>query len=114
MVPKMKVLEGIIEPTFLSAATLVAAHYGFTCPPRFMSVWCLVLGWTEIAISQLCAVRLGLNLVETSGWYSRLVCMLVSRFDCFSYCKHTKEQQNRENRDFRKFEISPPFQLRLI
>jgi hypothetical protein len=23
---------------FLSAATLVAADYGFTCPPRFMSV----------------------------------------------------------------------------
>jgi hypothetical protein len=28
---------------FLSAATLVAADYGFTCPPRFMSVCCCVL-----------------------------------------------------------------------
>jgi len=29
---------------FLSVATLVAADYGFTCPPRFMSgvvVWCV-------------------------------------------------------------------------
>jgi hypothetical protein len=25
---------------FLSTATLVAAGYGFTCPPRFMSVVC--------------------------------------------------------------------------
>jgi hypothetical protein len=28
----------------LSAATLVAADYGFTCPPRFMSVVCC---WTD-------------------------------------------------------------------
>jgi hypothetical protein len=44
---------------FLSAATLVAADYGFTCPLRFMSVVCvLLLGRTKIAISQPCTVRL--------------------------------------------------------
>ena len=43
---------------FLSAATLVAADYGFTCPPRFMSVCLFVclLGRTKIKISQPCAV----------------------------------------------------------
>jgi hypothetical protein len=43
--------------------------------------------------------------------------VLVSRFDSISYCKQTKEQQNRrnrKNRDFRKLEIPPPFQVRLI
>jgi hypothetical protein len=28
----------------LSAATLVSADYGFTCPPRFMSVVCVCGG----------------------------------------------------------------------
>jgi hypothetical protein len=61
---------------FLSAATLVAADYGFTCPTLFMSVVvCCVLGWTKIAISQPCAVRLSWNLVETSSWYPRLAFM---------------------------------------
>jgi hypothetical protein len=43
--------------------------------------------------------------------------VLVSRFDCFSYCKQTKGKKKRrkgENRDFRKLEISPPFQVQLI
>jgi hypothetical protein len=53
------VIENLLQ-VFLSAATLVAADYGFTCPPRFMSVCCLFvgLGRTETAISQPCAVRL--------------------------------------------------------
>jgi hypothetical protein len=59
---------------FLSAATLVTADYVFTCPPRLMSVCCL-LGKTEIEISQPCTVQLSLNLVETLGWYPRLVCI---------------------------------------
>jgi hypothetical protein len=48
-----------VETIFLSAATLVSADYGFTCPPRFMSgVCCCTLGRTKIRISQPCAVRL--------------------------------------------------------
>jgi hypothetical protein len=49
--------------------------------------------------------------------YQISVHVLVSRFDCFSYCKQTKEQktsenrENLENQDYRKLEISPPFQV---
>jgi hypothetical protein len=68
------VSDMLIYDGFFSAATLVAADYGFTCPPRFMSV-CCVLGRMKIAISQPYAVRLSWNLVETCGWYPRLACM---------------------------------------
>jgi hypothetical protein len=51
----------------LSAATLVAVDYGFTCPLRFMFV-VVRCNEQKIGISQPCKVRLSLNL-ETSGWY---------------------------------------------
>jgi hypothetical protein len=41
--------------------------------------------------------------------------VLVSRFDCFSYCKQTIKQKNRRNREkhgFRKLEFSPPIDVK--
>jgi hypothetical protein len=43
--------------------------------------------------------------------------VLVSRFECFSYCKERKKQTSKQkcrNRGFRKLEFSLPFQVRLI
>jgi hypothetical protein len=55
LVPLLKNLEGkwdmqhkqlaAEQVGFLSAPTLVAADYGFTCPPRFMSVVCLFVSY---------------------------------------------------------------------
>jgi hypothetical protein len=45
------------------------------------------------------------------------VSVLVPRSNCFSYCKQTKEQNNRRNREkcnLKKLEISPSFQVRWI
>jgi hypothetical protein len=104
---------------FLFAGTLVAADYGFTCPPRFMSV-CLFVGVGTDKNCNFSAVGspIELKLGRHFGLVSQIsVYVLVSRFNCFSYCKQTKEQKkgrNRENHDFRKLEISPPFQVRLI
>jgi hypothetical protein len=107
---------------FLSAATLVAADYGFTCPPRFMSVvvcCCVLLCGTDkkynfSAVRSLIELILGgdLGLVSQTS-----VHVLVSRFDYFLYCKQTKERkncQNRENRGFTKLVFSLSFQVRLI
>jgi hypothetical protein len=45
---KILSLEMFFSDAFLSAATLVAADYGFTCPPRFMSgVVVVVVGGTD-------------------------------------------------------------------
>ena len=104
---------------FLSAATLVAADYGFTCLRRFMSVVVCCLFGTDENLN-LSAVRspIELKLGGDLGLVSQIsVHVLVSRFDCFSYCKQTNKQtkrRNRENRGFRKLEFSLPFQVRLI
>jgi hypothetical protein len=58
-----------------------------------------------------------LKLVGDLGLLSQIsMHVLVSRFDCFLYCKQTnkKTHQNRENRGFRKLEFSLPLQVRLI
>jgi hypothetical protein len=80
----------------LSAATLVAADYGFTCPPRFMSLWCVlcVVGtdenWNFSALHSPIELKLGGDL----GLVSEIsVHVLVSRFDYFLYCKQTKERK---------------------
>jgi hypothetical protein len=104
---------------FLSAVTLVAVDYGFTCPPRFMFVVCHVLGWTKVTISQPCALRspIELKLGGDLGLVSQTsVHVFDSRFDYFLYCKQTKERtkQNRENWGVTKLAFSPPFPVRLI
>ena len=63
------------------------------------------------------AVRspIGLKLSGDLGLVSQIsVHVLVSRFDCFLYCKQTKEQQKRQNRGFTKLAFSPPCRVRLI
>jgi hypothetical protein len=83
-------------------------------------VWRLLAGRTEIAISQQCALRslIGLKLGGDLGLLSQIgVHVLVSRFDCFLYCKQTKEQktrQNRQNLGFKRFAFSLPCRVRLI
>jgi hypothetical protein len=77
----------------LSAATLVAADYGFTCPPGFMSV---VLCVGTDANCNFSAVRspIGLKLGGDLGLVSQIsVHVLVSRFDYFLFCKQTKEKK---------------------
>jgi hypothetical protein len=56
----------LISNTFLSAATLVAADYGFTCPPRFMSVVVCLFGvvgtdenWNFSAVRSPIELKLG-------------------------------------------------------
>jgi hypothetical protein len=86
------------EWQFLSAATLVTADYGFTCLLRFM---CLSVGvgtdgnCNFSAVCNPIELKLGgdLGLV-----YQISVYVLVSRFDCFSYCKQTKEQKTPKSR----------------
>jgi hypothetical protein len=78
------VIEGVVITRF---------QCSFTCLLRFMSV-VRSLSQTKIGISQLCAVQLGWNLVETSGWYPRLACRFWFQ-DLFVslYCKQKKEQK---------------------
>jgi hypothetical protein len=82
---------------FLSAATLVAADYGFTCPPRFISVRVLLL--LIVGTDKNCnfsAVRspIELKLGGDLGLVSQIsVHVLVLRFDYFLYCKQTKERK---------------------
>jgi hypothetical protein len=99
---------------------LAAADYGFTCPPRFMSV-CVLLLLLVCVTDKNCnfsAVRIPieLKLGGDLGLVSQIsVHVLVSRFDCFSYCKKTnKKRLNCENRGFRKLEFSQPCQVWLI
>jgi hypothetical protein len=71
------------KPGFLSAATLVAADYGFTCPPRFLSVCCVLFVGTDknynfSAVHSPIELKLGGDL----GLVSQIsVHVLVSRFD---------------------------------
>jgi translation initiation factor IF-3 len=107
--------------SFLFAVTLVAADYGFTCPPRFMSVVVVVVGVGKTdgncnfsAVRSPIELKLGGDLVLVS---QISVHVLVSIFDYFLYCKQTKERKNRENREnrgFTKLAFSPLFQVRLI
>jgi hypothetical protein len=66
------------------------------------------------------AVRspIGLKLGGDLGLVSQIsVHVLVSRFDYFLFCKQTKEQEkrrNRENRGFTKLAFSQPCRVRLI
>jgi hypothetical protein len=79
-------------------------------------VWRLLAGRTEIAISQQCALRslIGLKLGGDLGLLSQIgVHVLVSRFDCFLYCKQTKEQKTRQNRGFKRLAFSLPCRVRL-
>jgi hypothetical protein len=85
---------------FLSAATLVVADYGFTCPPRFMSVvveCCVLLcdGTDKkcnfSAVDSPIELKLGGDLWLVS---QISVHVLVLRFDYFLYCKQTKEPKN--------------------
>jgi hypothetical protein len=77
----------------LSLATLAAADYGFTYPPRFMSGDCLFVGtdknYNFSAMRSPIELKLGgdLRLVSQISLH-----VLVSRFDCFSYCKQTNKQ----------------------
>jgi hypothetical protein len=61
---------------------------------------------------------IGLKLSGDLGLVSQIsVHVLVSKFDYFLYCKQTKEQQkrrNRENHGFTKLAFSPPCRVRLI
>jgi hypothetical protein len=72
---------------FLSAATLVAADYGFTCPSRFMSFVCCDL--CDVGTDEnynFSAVRslIELKLVGDLGLVSQIsVHVLVSKFDFF-------------------------------
>ena len=117
---------GFFEPeiklfcAFLSAATLVAADYGFICPPRFMSVcWCVVcVGTNDYCNFSAVRSRIGLKLGGDLELVSQIsVHVLVSRFDCFLYCKQTKEQKNAEIAKIavlKKLAFSPPCRVRLI
>jgi hypothetical protein len=101
----------------LSAATLVAADYGFTCPPRFMSVCVLVVCVGTDKNLNFSAVRspIELKLGGDLGLVSQISeHVLVSRFDYFLYCKQTKDREKRENCGFTELAFSPPFQVRLI
>jgi hypothetical protein len=83
------------------------------------TVVCLLLlcvgtdeNWNFSAVRSLIQLKLGGDL----GLVSQIsVHVLVSRFDCFSYCKQTNKQtktrQNREKLGFRKLEFSPLFQV---
>jgi hypothetical protein len=105
------------QSPFLSAATLIAADYGFTCPPRFMSVVCVlcVCGTDEKCNFSAVCSPIELKLCGDLGLVSQIsVHVLVSRFDYFLYCKQIKERKNRENGGFTKLAFSPPFQVRLI
>jgi hypothetical protein len=110
-------IVGLFDPFFLSAATLVAADYGFTCPPRFMSVCVFVVGGRTDGNCNFSAVHspIELKLGGDLALVSHIsVHVLVSSFDYFLYCKQTKEQktcENRENRGFTKHVFSPPFQV---
>jgi hypothetical protein len=83
---------------FLSAATLVAVDYGFTCPSRFKSCLfvCLfvVVGTDENCNFSAMRSPIELKLGGHLGLVSQISTFaLVSRFNCFSYCKQTKEQK---------------------
>ena len=84
-----------LDFSFLSAATLVAADYGFTCPPRFMSVVvvCLLFGMDKN--SNLSAVRspVELKLSKTLELLSQIsMHVLVLRFNCYLYCKQANKK----------------------
>jgi hypothetical protein len=104
----------------LSAATLVAVEYGFTCPLRFMSVVWRLLFVGTVKNCNFSGMRSpnGLKLGGDLGLVSLIsVHVLVSRFDYFLYCNQTKEQkncQNRENHGFTKLAFSPPCRVGLI
>jgi hypothetical protein len=103
---------------FLSAATLVAVDYGFTCPSRFMSVVvCSCVCGTDKKCN-FSAVRSPIELkLGDLGLVSQIsVHVLVSRFDYFLYCKQTehKNRENRKNRGFTKLAFSQPCRVRLI
>jgi hypothetical protein len=69
----------------------------------------LLVGRMEIAISQLCAVRLSLNLVETSGWYPRLACMFWFQDSIVFYI--VKKQTNNKNAEIAKNAVLENFPL---
>jgi hypothetical protein len=90
---------------FLSAATLVAADYGVTSPPTFMSVvcclfvclFCLFCVGTDkncnfSAVRSPIDLKLGGDLGLVTQIY---VHDLVSRFDGFLYCKQTNNKKTR-------------------
>jgi hypothetical protein len=69
--------------SFLSAATLVAADYSFTCPPRFMSV-CVLCGTDEKRNFSAVRSPIELKLGGDLGLVSQIIVhVLVSRFDYF-------------------------------
>jgi hypothetical protein len=76
-----------------------------------MSVVCCSRGWTKIGIFQLCTVRLSWNLVDTSGWYPKLACMLW--FWHSLVCLHFVNPKTPKSWKLRfsKLEISPPFEV---
>jgi hypothetical protein len=86
----------------------VATDYSFTCLLRFMCV--CSLSKIKIENFQPCAVRLGWNLVETSGWYRRWACMFS--FQDFIVFYIVNEQS--QNRGFSKLMFSLLCQVQLI
>jgi hypothetical protein len=75
----------------LSAVTLVAADYGFTCPPRFLSVvFCCLLCVGTDGYCNFSAVRIpiGLKLVGDLGlvyqikvhWFQILIVFYIVKF----------------------------------
>jgi hypothetical protein len=99
-VPPLVALEPQKEAewsTQMQDVALVAADYGFICSPRFLSVcWCMVCVGTD-GNCNFSAVRcpIGLKLGGDLELVSQIsVHVLVSRFDCFLYCKQKKEQKN--------------------
>jgi hypothetical protein len=92
-------LTSCLTSYLLSTAPLVAADYGFTCPPRFMSVCCVLSLFGTDENGHFSPVRspIVLKFGGDFGLVSQIgVHVLVSRFDCFSHCKQTNKQKNAE------------------
>jgi hypothetical protein len=99
----------------LSAATLIAADYGFTCPLRDSCLLLLCVGTDENC--NLSAVRcpIGLKLSGDLGLVSQIsLHVLVSSFDRFSYCKQTKQQKTAKIVVLQNLHFSPLYRVRLI
>jgi hypothetical protein len=96
----------------------IATDYSFTCLLRFMSVvvCCSLSGMDGNCNFSAVRSPIGLKLSGDLGLVSQIsVHVLVSRFVYFLYCKQTKEQKirrNRENRGFTKLAFSPPCRVR--
>jgi hypothetical protein len=95
---------------------------GFICPPRFMSVCCLLFVCLLFRTDgncnfQPCAVQLSWNLVETLGWYPRLACMFWFQDSVvFHIVNKQKNKKTRKSRFYKTcvfFAMPSPIDLKL-